>query len=652
MTTTLFKKTIVATTLLLGALTATTQATNEAFIKPIDINELQVTAQKAQIASESMRIISTINREQIANIPAASINELLKQLPGIDIRQRGGNGVQADVSMRGGTFDQVLILLNGVNISDTQTGHHNLDLPIDLSMVERIEVLQGTNVQLFGLSAFSGAINIITEKKINSKDSELVAKLTAGDHGMLNPVLGGRIGCEKWNILATASHSSSEGYMDNTDYMYTNAYLQAVVNDSISGKWNVQLGGQVKDFGANGFYSLKYPNQFEATKTLLASAQWQKQVERFNISAGTFYRTHYDRFELIRAMENAPDWYKGHNYHLTHTTAGNIKTSYASSIGRTSVGMELRNERIYSNVLGDKLEDNSATNIPFTQDTLQFSHGKNRLNVNYFAEQTFCVENWAAGIGISSNWNNLFGHNYSLGANVGYQFAPQSRVYANVSRSLRLPTFTDLYYQSATQIANPALKPEQAWQAELGAQWQSNFGLKAQASAFYRIGQDIIDWVKTPEEEKWRSTNHTQVNATGAEVSLSYHHGYWLKHVGASYSFVHIDKETSGNLLSKYALDYLRNKFTLQLEHGIYKGLGASWTLNFQQREGTYQDLNDQTCTYTPVWLLDGRLYWKNETITLFAEASNITNRSYFDYGGIMQPGLWLKGGIIVRIND
>ena len=616
--------------------------------KVIDINELQVIAQKSQIASDNLRIISTIDSEMISKVPVVSINELLEQLPGIDIRQRGGNGIQADMSMRGGTFDQVLVLLNGVNISDAQTGHHNLDLPIDLNTVERIEVLQGTNMQQFGLSAFSGAINIITNTKNSTQnDHKITLALTGGANGLLNPAVNARWNNEKWHVLGSVSHNRSDGYMPNTDYKYTNAFVQSGFSDEKLGNYDFQIGGQIKDFGANGFYSLKFPNQFEATKTLFTSLKWSKQIKRWGLEASTFYRTHYDRFELIRSMENAPAWYKNHNYHVTHSSGGNFKTHYASKIGKTSIGVEMRNEKIRSNVLGDALE--TPTSVPFTQDSILFSHGKNRMNLNYFAEQAFYSGNWAASLGMSGNYNNMFQHNFGFGANVAYQFAANSNIYFNLNRSLRLPTFTDLYYQSATQTANPKLKVENAWTGELGAKWQKN-GFTAQGSAFYRIGQNIIDWVKEPAAEKWESMNHTRIDAMGGEVSANYTYGKWLHKVGLTYSFVHLEKSTTNNLLSKYALDYLKHKLTLQVNHRIYKGFGANWTLNLQDRNGKFEDLNGETCDYVPFTLLDGRVYWENKMFTVYAEASNITNRKYYDYGGIMQPGIWLKGGVKVEL--
>ncbi len=611
-----------------------------------NLSEVAVVAVKQQVASDALHVVATITAEQLQAFPTTTLNELLDYLPGIDIRTRGANGAQADISMRGGTFDQVLILLNGVNITDAQTGHANLDIPIDFSAIERIEVLRGTSVCQFGLSAFSGAINIVTNA---TPQRSVKAALHAGDFGFFAPKIDFRYALPKWRFEVSADYNQSTGYTENTDYKYANLYFNAACDDdSLSGQWRVQLGGQLKNFGSNSFYSLKYPDQFEATKTLLGALAWEKRFQHTVLQSSLFYRGHYDRFELFReGSVESPAWYTGHNYHTTNVGGANFKAAFPYRIGRTAIGAELRNEHIFSNVLGDDLE--KSRRVPFAPDSVRFTKSKNRLNVNYFVEQAFYFGNFSASVGASGNYNTLFHHNFAFTANLGYRFDTDGGVFASVGRALRLPTFTDLYYQSATQAANSHLQPEESLTTEIGAHWNKK-GFRTSLNAYYRIGRNLIDWVKTPDEERWRSVNHTRVDAFGGEVSLAYAHGYWLKNIEIGYAYCQLTKD-AGELLSKYALDYLRHKLTLNLAHGIYKGFGASWQFAFQQREGTYTDIDGALQRYKPVYLFDGRLFWQNDRLNIFVEGSNLLGLKYYDYGGILQPGRWLKAGISVRFD-
>ena len=609
-----------------------------------EIGEVQVTASRtAKVASDRLRVITTLSRSDIRALPAQNLQELLDYLPGVDIRTRGANGVQADISMRGGTFDQTIVMLNGVNITETQTGHFNFDIPVDLSAVDRIEVLQGTSMSIFGLSAFAGAINIITGE---NGDCTTEAALSGGDHGLLSARLGTNQNIDPWRLTASASYNGSSGYMHNTDYSYGNLFMQAQYADEKTGRFNLQLGGQLKDYGANSFYSLAYPDQFESTKTLLASLSWDRRIGNFALSASAYARIHQDRYELYRDFIGAPASYTSHNHHITSTAGINFKGAWYSAVGKTSVGIELHDEHILSNVLGSPLA--SPRHVPFQPDSVLFTKAKNRLNVNYFAEQGFSFGRFSASLGFSGNYNTMFRHNYAYGANLSYAFVPGGNISASFNRALRLPTFLDLYYESPVQIANPDLLPEKSLTAELSLRYTLR-GLRASLSAYYRIGHDIIDWVKRPDETQWHSMNHSRVDAMGGEASLAYSYGYWLKDISATYSFCHMDKD-AGAYISKYALDYLRHKFVLSLSHGIWRGFGASWTLSYQQRAGSYTDRSGLLCTYSPVWLLDGRVYWQGSRCTLYVEASNITDARYYDYGGILQPGIWAKGGIEVSI--
>lgn len=617
----------------------------------INIDEIVIKAEKADIESENLRIVSVISKLQIEALPVQNINELLDYMPGIDVRQRGIDGTQADITMRGGTFDQVLILLNGINITDPQTGHLSLEIPVDIHMIERVEILQGTTMNKYGLSGFSGAINIIT---IGSKSNKISGRIVAGENGYINPSIAIHRDLKNLQIASSLSYKKCDGYIENTDFEYYNAFIQGQYTHKKIGQINTQIGGQIKEWGANSFYSLKFPSQFEATKTLIASIDWNKRIQQFNFSASSYYRFHQDRFELFRENKNAAPWYKQHNHHITQVSGLNFKTDYASQHGKTSIGIELRNENILSNTMGDPLL--IPQDVPFEKEA-QFTKAKNRMNINYFAQHAFFINNFSASIGVSGNYNSLFENNYCWGGNLGYAFHQNGRLYVNVNRSLRLPTFTDLYYQSATQISNPNLKAEEALNIELGSKFKTE-RLQTSATLYYRDGTNIIDWIKLPSETKWKSTNHASIKAIGGEFSIAYNVKKiipFTKEIAFNYSITSIDKK-SDEYISKYALDYLKNKASFTIFHESKKGnLGLSWKINFQDRNGEYLNKDNQKEDYTPFTLLDASAYWKftvhsNIKGKLFADMNNILNTNYYDYGGLIQPGRWFKIGLEINI--
>jgi iron complex outermembrane receptor protein len=235
----------------------------------------------------------------------------------------------------------------------------------------------------------------------------------------------------------------------------------------------------------------------------------------------------------------------------------------------------------------------------------------------------------------------MFGNNFAFGANLGYEFKRGLLVYINVNRALRLPTFTDLYYKSATQQSNPNLKPEQSLTAEIGLKINHK-GFYANLTAFYRSGRDIIDWIKFHSDSTvWHSMNYTKINTLGGELSIGYQWNKWIKTVDLSYSYIDSDKKMDG-FLSLYALDYLKHKITAKLEHKIYKNFGATWQYSFQVRNNSNGALTD----YKPFGLFDGRIYWHNAHLNVFLDANNILDTKYHDISGVEQPGRWVKCGV------
>lgn len=589
------------------------------------------------------RILTVIDRAEIGRTAVQSIDQLLDYVAGIDIRQRGVNGTQADISVRGGSFDQVLVLLNGVNITDPQTGHFNLDIPLNISDVTRIEILQGSSARALGPNAFSGAINIVTE---NNGKKLMNAELTGGSFKTFGQSLSGSFGKEKLHTFTSVSHKSSDGYISNTDFKYLNAFAQTVLKTNNAGKFDLQLAAMEKSFGANSFYSLAFPNQFESTKTFLAALNWSLTSGSWTLNAQTYWRRHHDRFELYRDFAGAEPWYKNHNYHMTDVIGGKVSAAYLSSLGKTTLGADIRNEHIFSNVLGTVIDSMRA---PLEQNGF-FTKENNRLLSTAFIDHSINLKKWYFSAGAATTNSAAFGQNVYGGIDVAYAFNDNFRIFADANSAVRLPTFTDLYYQSATQIANPDLQPEKSQTLEIGTKLQQS-DWKVDATAYYRTGQNVIDWVKLPSETIWHSKNMTEVNALGADISFAYYFKKgFIKKAGLNYSYLLMNADAEG-FDSKYVLDYLKNKVSVMVDHTIWNRLSASWKAGYFDRAGTYTDANKELQNFTPYTMLDCRLLWSDKYFDVYADANNLLNTKYADYGGLIQPGINYNTGIRFKLN-
>lgn len=613
----------------------------------VELKEITVASSRTPIIfRETSRVITVITYEDIIKAPVSSINELLDYALGVDVRQRGTNGVQSDIGIRGGTFEQTLILLNGVKINDPQTGHHNFNIPVDLSSVERIEILQGSGARIYGPNAFAGAVNIIT---INPDKNQFHTILSGGDFKLVEGILGASFITGKVKNMVEVSKKTSSGYRNNTDYDISGVYLQSTANTG-NGDVQLQAGLQDKAFGANSFYTAKYPNQFENTKTLFASLKWTENTKKLHFIPQIYYRRHQDRFELFR--NNAPIWYSGHNYHLTHVYGGQANAWYGWSLGKTSIGVEYRIENILSSILGKTMND--TLDVPF-EPLGKFTHKGSRENVSVYIDHTYSTHKISISIGMLTYSNSYYGIKTYPGIDISYALPWNLRWFFSVSKTLRLPTYTDLYYKDPSNTGNPDLKPEQAMNYETGVKYSTNY-LLAGISGFYRDGKNIIDWVRLTDTSLWHSDNITEVKTWGVElygrVDLSkLHSKCFIKSIQLNYALINIEKAT-GNYYSKYALDMLRNKITLHVEHKIWKNISAGWYILYQERMGTYTEYTTgKEKNYQPYITADGRISWTQKAITIFVQASNLLNIEYFDIANIPMPGRWFKAGFSKNLN-
>ena len=371
--------------------------------------------------------ITIITREDIINSPAKSIDEILQQVPGMDIRRRGANGVQSDIGFRGSSFEQVLLLLNGIRMNDSQTGHNSMNLPVDLDDVERIEVIKGPAARRFGQNAYAGVINVITKTNPGKR-----VKISAegGDYKTYGFGLNAQLGNEKFSNSLQANSAGSEGYMYNTDYEIRNVFYQSKLNIK-EGDIRLQAGFSEKKFGANGFYASKAATeQYEETQASIVSLAHQQRFGKLKLSSNVYWRRGQDMYLFNRQK---PEIYR--NMHIGNNVGGEVNSTYEWGLGTTGIGVELRKEFLVSNNLGER----------------------NRFVSQVFFEHHFSLLDKKLNISPGISWANYSkeGNFFYPGLDVGFSFNPNNKIYGNIAKVHRVPTFTDLYYVSKTEVGNP-----------------------------------------------------------------------------------------------------------------------------------------------------------------------------------------------------
>nr|WP_319399455.1 TonB-dependent receptor [uncultured Carboxylicivirga sp.] len=619
--------------------------------KKIDLEEVEVTARRSTaVYSEVGRVLHVISRKEIEELPVYSVQDLLRYAMNVDVRQRGPLGIQADVSIRGGSFDQVMVLFNGVNVTDPQTGHLSLNLPVDMQSIERVEILEGPGARVYGPGAFSGAVNFVTGSKTTNNAT---INAMAGEHGLYNVAANTTIKTGKLKSYAAANMANSDGYVANTDFKNHSIFYQGLL-DLGAEKLDFQIGHNDKEYGANAFYSAAYPEQFEQNKTTFASVK-MTSGQKVKVTPSLYWRRHQDRFELFR--NETPSWYTKHNYHLTDVYGANLNAVIPWKMGKTSFGGELRSENIWSNNIGIDMDE--PIDVP--GEDAQFTKSFERTNMSTFLEHVYTYNQFSVSAGLLMNWNSSLGIGVDFfpGVDVSYWASGNVKLFGSVNKSLRLPTFTDLFYDGPTNIGNPDLKPEEAVTYEVGAKYLNEW-LSGQVSGFYRQSENLIDWGRLEGETEYQTRNLSDMDSYG--VSFQGHINVKalaasspLTSVDFGYSYIDQDKNAPNDYESVYVLDYLKHKFNVAANFQLIKKLSAGVNVQWQDREGGYQQYisasESVAVDYAPFLLTDLRLQWTEAKYKLYVDASNLFDKTYYDLGNVPQPGRWIKAGVQVSLN-
>ncbi|MFH1686630.1 MAG: TonB-dependent receptor [bacterium] len=572
-----------------------------------EVDSIVVSSARTAVRFHDLTRQVSIVSNVLLSPPALGPCQLLEQVPGIDLRQRGYGGAQADVSLRGATFEQTLVMIDGIKVHDPQTAHHALDLPLALGEVSRVEVLKGPGARLFGPNAMGGAINFITSPCGRSR---YVLEATVGEYGLMQQ-----------SILMAANHGAfyhrfslariqSDGYVNGMELdNRTVAY-----HGSLRTKRGlIRLSARLidKEFGAYRFYSDQFEDQWEATLSGLVAATAELQIAALTIMPKIHWRRHEDKFVLDR---NRPEWYR--NQHTSDQYGGELQVSFSSSLGITSVGGEACREELVSSNLGDHY----------------------RWRGGCFIEQQWRPHE---GVTLTAGINTYRYTDYDWqswpGLDFGLQLSRATQLYASAGRAFRVPTYTDLYYQSPANVGNPDLQPEDSWSAECGLRTAGEVG-SVGVTSFIRHGTNLIDYVRQADDRPWQARNIAGATTEGVEIEGTLFPAALPIIERLNLAYTHLENSRSEDL-EGYQSKYVEDHLARQLLVGVDLVWTGPLTQNIQLQHFQRVDGKEHT-------LVNTRVVWSIRDLALSLDVTNVFDIEYTEIGTIPMPGRWLRLGI------
>lgn len=558
-----------------------------------------VTATAAPAPTASVgRTVTVLSRAELEKLGIRSIIEGLRLVPGVDPRARGGLDVQTDFSLRGATFGQSLVLLDGARLNDSQSGHHNGEIPAPLLGVDRIEVVFGPASAVHGADAMGGTVHVITRT-----DTHATALATVGEHGTVTAqgsASGGRLPAG-WTFSGWGARS--DGFMFDRDFALGGAAIRGALGSSVT----VDARHQRRAFGANGFYG-NSPSR-EWTDQTLASVKWVRAGDRWTSIARAAARNHGDHF---RWDINRPGF--AENRHRTNAIDASLQ-----------VGRQLGTRVQFTSGVGGGTDWIDSSNLG--DHTYGRGHG-------FLEAQLIGGPRWSAQGGARFDTYSTFGSAWSPSLSVAGWLSPTIRVRASSSRAFRIPTFTERFYTDPAHQASASLRPERGTALDASAdafvgEWTFT------ASPFIRWDHDVIDWIRNSTAERWRTTNVRDVTTRGGELSVTRAAGSALFRL----HYTGLDVEAPAlNLLSKYVLEFARHSVGISAATPIGAGVRAAVNADFRNRADGQEYL-----------LVGARVSRAFGSVDVFVEGSNLLDESYREIAGVPMPGRWLSVGLQVR---
>ena len=561
------------------------------------------TALPVPLADSSSSVLVTPVQENLLKIEKAV--DLLREDSSVFLEQRGAGGAQSDVVLRGGSFAQTLVLLNGFRINDSQSAHHNLDLPIPSEALEQIQVQHGAGSTLHGADALDGVVDFLTAAP---GAGSVMFRGGGGSFGENEEAFTAAGVRGKWSGRLGADRNFSTGFTSDRDYRNENASIEGWAASRL-GLTDLLFATSDRAFGANQFYGA-FPS-WERTKGWFASVR----QEIGSRTVGAFgYRRHSDNFVLVRTN---PAIYE--NNHVDGSWQGSLRRTVGFGQGSALlVGLEADGDSIRSNNLGE--------------------HARNRGAGYADLDLRSPVHRWTASVGLREE--AFSGGNAVLSPHLAGSLRVKGGVKLRASGGygFRIPTYTDLYYSDPSTNGNARLKPESAWSGEAGADWTPSGRFAFSATGFYSRQHDAIDYVRGSVTDKWQAVNLSGLRFAGVESSVKWEPTRnqsmrvgWTALLGA--------QDALRGLQSEYVFNYPVQNVHATWNWAVGSGIAIRNAVQIAQR---YKS------TAYPVW--DLAAAHERGRMRPYLRLQNLANTGYQEIYGVMMPGRSIVGGISISL--
>ena len=604
---------------------------------------------------ETGRSITVINSAEIKEIAATSIDEVLQTVTGVEVQSRSGFGAQGDILMRGSTFTQVMILIDGMKLNDPLTGHFNSYIPVTPSEIERIEVLRGAAAAMYGADAVGGVINIITKTFSNTqKDLSIDGSINYGSHQLVNGYQGFQISKGNstfgggFSINQSAGERFPEQFIDSSttleayDTYFDIKTIGASFGHQFDNGYNVKLrtSYDYRDFNARYFYTTSPFDKSEENVAnwwnhMQISKAGQNSFSDFNLA----YKYNTDEFVF------SPDFPSINNHVSQFLNATLNHMQMINEQFKMKAGLQVDHRQIESNDRGDHKD----------------------LHMGIYAMGVLQQNNLNLSLSLRGDYDENYQFEFTPQVNFSYVL-PRITLRGSAGRSIRAADYTERYVSNNLQnltpgrsLGNPDLLAERSWSQEIGFDYKVLQNWTLSATGFARQSSNLIDYVSTNEEEigvisengslqegadYFFAKNISDVNTQGLEFESNLRVKLGMKgSLGFKVGYTYLDTYNEEDVVSVYISSHAR--------HLVTNTLSLDWgRVNFSL-QGLFKERMARIAEPIQNELEDSYLVWNTRLglnitndLGLNLQVQNIFDEDYQNILGARMPGRWLMAGL------
>ena len=633
-----------------------------------------VTTRLPQTLERTGRNISVLPGTQLRQSAYVSLDDLLQYYPGIEVQTRNAFGAQGDISMRGSTFTQVLVLVNGMRLNDPLTGHFNGYIPVTPGEIERIEVLRGAASALYGADAVGGVINVITKQFGETDGATVQGQLNYGDHRLVNAQQGFHLQRDRLYVSGgfqtnqsagepiagrtfTPAGSTTETTLEAYDNFFNLKTIGLAAGYQLSDNWELHArsGYDARNFAARYFYTTSpFDKSTETTQNWFNQMRLTNRTGNSQTDVQLAHRFGTDVFVF------SPD-FPSTNVHTTQFWNANVNhRRYLNENFAINLGVQADRRSIESTDRGNHDDNHFGV----------YAVGSYRVNAQLDLNTSLRLDN-----------DDNYGTEFTPQLSIAYRPDAVWTLRAAAGRSIRAADYTERFvsfnlanvppeelgdrprFTPGRSLGNPDLRAESAWSEEIGVDARPFEGWLLRGTAFFRQSDDLIDFVATNQRDipnannledgadYFLATNIASVRTTGVELE-----SWWNGSVGTNatlswslgYTFLNTTNEEG--VVSVYISSHARHLITSNL---IFQA--GDWRLALS---GVHKRRDDRSAagidaelepSYTLVNLRAG--YELTNGFGLNAQLHNLFDAEYADILGAPLPGRWFMGGFVFNLN-